>query len=180
VHVTLKLARGLPSLRHQALAALVFSVLRKAKVRLGTRVVQFSVQSNHLHLIVETAGRAALSRSMQGIGVRLARGLNDRLRRRGAVFGDRYHARALRTPREVRHALVYVLQNHKHHAVGAGRASQFDALSTAAYFDGFTPMVARWPPVPRDEVPVARATTWLLRVGWRRLGLIRPEEAPAS
>jgi hypothetical protein len=149
-------------------------------------LIHFSIQSNHLHAIVETEGQPALSRAMQGIGVRIARRVNERLRRRGAFFADRYHARALRTPREVRSALVYVLQNHKHHAKGVWPAAHvlvLDPISSAAYFDGFTRPVTRWPRsgfLPPKDAPAVSPKTWLLRVGWRRLGLIRPGEAPAS
>ena len=72
----------------------------------GLRVVEYTVQSNHLHLLVEVSNHPALSRGMIGLTVRLARGLNRLWRRRGRVFPDRYHARALTSPREVRNALA--------------------------------------------------------------------------
>ena len=43
--------------------------------------------------------------------IRIARVLNKLWRRRGRVFADRYHDRILKTPREVKNALVYVLAN---------------------------------------------------------------------
>jgi hypothetical protein len=46
----------------------------------------------------------------------------DNARMEGRVFVDRYHAHALLTPREVRAALVYVLQNWAKH----GDGGQFD------------------------------------------------------
>jgi hypothetical protein len=142
------------------------------------RLVQFSVQSNHLPLIVEADDRRALSRAAQGLATRLALRLNARLGRRGKVFASRYHARALRTPLEVRRALVYVLHNHRHHHSGSGRPSRFDPFSGATYFDGFRSAV---PPraIERCVLPVVRANTWLLRTGWRMHGLISPDEAPA-
>ena len=182
VHVTMRLRQGLPSLRHKPLAGLVFTAFHVAKVQLGVRLTQFSLQSNHLHLIVEAEGRRALSRAMQGLAIRLARRLNGHLHRRGAVFSDRYHARILRTPLEVRRALIYVLQNHRRHHTGPGRPSRFDVFSTAAYFDGFKVPIPRWPRsgfVPPVEPPVAPPQTWLLRTGWRRHGLLAPSDAPA-
>jgi REP element-mobilizing transposase RayT len=187
----MKLRGGLPSLRHKPLARLVIASFAAAKERFGARLVQFSVQSNHVHLIGEVDNRRALSRAVQGLATRLALRLNARLGRRGKVFADRYHARALRTPLEVRRALVYVLHNHRHHGAtgaafrhdsGSGWPSRFDSFSSAAYFDGFTIAV---PPCPRDgftpspEPPVAVARTWLLRKGWRRHGLISPHDLPA-
>jgi REP element-mobilizing transposase RayT len=182
VHVTMRLRKGLPTLRHKALAEPVFAAFRAAKERLGVRLVQFSVQSNHLHLIVEADGQRALSRAMQGLAVRLARSMNRRLKERGSVFSDRYHSRALRTPLEVRRALVYVLHNHRRHLTGRGRPSRFDVFSSAAYFDGFATPILRWPKsgfVPPKEPPVSHSKTWLLRVGWRRFGLLTPSDAPA-
>lgn len=66
LHITMKMRQGLPSLRQRAFASLVFSAFRAAKKRLGVKLVHFSVQSNHLHLIVEAEGHRALSRAMRG------------------------------------------------------------------------------------------------------------------
>jgi len=131
---------------------------------------QFSIQSNHVHLIVEADDRGALSRGMKGIAVRIARTLNRLWKRRGGVFSDRFHARALRTPREVRSVLVYVLQNARHHGL---RILGVDLYSSGPWFDGWKQGL-----VLADDGPVARATTWLLREGWRRHGLIGIQEDP--
>jgi REP element-mobilizing transposase RayT len=176
VHVTMKVRRGLPSLRRRTLAALVLAAFRAARQRLGARLVQFSIQSNHIHLIVEAEGRRTLSRAMQGLAVRLARRLNARIGCRGRVFSDRYHSRALRTPLEVRRALLYVLQNHRHHAFHRTTA-ELDPLSSAVHFDGFKDG-KRAP--PSCDSPIAEPSTWLLRLGWRRHGLIECDESPSS
>ena len=76
--------------------------LTGARARFGFRLVHFSVQRDHLHLLAEASDRRALSRGMQGLSIRVAKAVNRRLGRRGAVFADRYHARALKTPREAR------------------------------------------------------------------------------
>jgi hypothetical protein len=148
----------------------------------GLDVVEFSVQSNHLRLIVEAPDRIALARAMQGLGISIARRLNRRLDRRGAVLADRYHARPLRTPTEVRRALVYVLQNHRKHGA-AGAVWLVDPCSSAPYFEGFKTRLSRWPHqpfAPPRQAPTAAARTWLLRTGWRKLGLLDRRERPQS
>jgi predicted RNase H-like nuclease len=72
-------------------------------------VAHFSFQGNHVHLLVEARDNRALSEGVQGLSVRLAKGLNRMMGERGSVFSDRYHAHVLRTPGEVRHAIAYVL-----------------------------------------------------------------------
>ena len=67
-------------------------------------------------MIVEAKDRDALGRGMKSIGSRLARAVNRVFKRAGPVLADRYHVRVLRTPREVRNALAYVLLNARRHA----------------------------------------------------------------
>jgi hypothetical protein len=109
---------------------------------------------------------------VKGLLVRVARALNRLWRRRGAVVADRYHAHALRTPREARNALVYVLQNARKHL---GRLAGLDRASSAACFDGWT---AGAPAPAAARRVVAAPRTWLLRVGWRRHGRIAAAEGP--
>src|SRR5450432_841208 len=108
VHVTLRTARRLPSLRSQTLFLEIRDALREAS-RSFYRVVHFSVQTDHIHLVVEAADKASLIEGTRGLCIRFARTVNSQLKRRGRAFGDRYHARALATPRELRNAIVYVL-----------------------------------------------------------------------
>ncbi len=171
VHVTLRARAGVPSLRAPHACAAVNAALRTAS-RTDFRVLHFSIQHDHVHLIAEADTPGAWRRGIQGLVIRLARRLNRTLGRRGAIWADRYHARLLRTPREVRNAIVYVLQNfkkHLRHVVG------FDPCSSARWFTGWRITTeASSGPSP----PVATPQTWLATVGWRRLGLIGTTEMP--
>src|SRR6185369_45059 len=170
VHVTLR--AGLRLLRSQQVARTVLGGLRDSN-RDWFRVVHYSVQDNHLHLIVESDDSKSLSSGVRGLMVRIARRVNRLLRRRGRFWADRWHGRDLEGPRQVRHALVYVLQNRKKHA----RRAALDPLSSAAVFDGFSTAL---PSAFRSIGPpcVVSARTWLLKSGWRRWGLIALSEGP--
>jgi len=110
-----------PSLRTVRVVREVERAFAAAGDRKGFRLVHYSLQGNHAHLIVEADDERALGRGMKAIGARLARAVNRVFRRSGPVLADRYHVRALRTPREVRNALAYVLLNARRHAAKAGR-----------------------------------------------------------
>ena len=172
VHVTLRANAAIGCLRTE----LVFRAVRRALAaasRAAFRIVHFSVQDDHVHLLVEADDRAALVRGLRGLTIRSARAVNRALRRRGSVWGDRYHARELATPREVRHALVYVLMNrHKHHTGGP----PLDPCSSARWFDGWREAVSE----VSDPPPTARPRTWLAAFGWRRHGLLSIAERPRS
>src|SRR6266571_2490683 len=100
----------------------IAAALRIGGDRFNVRVIEFSVQGNHIHLLVEAPDRRALARAIQGLSIRVAKGLNRMMGRSGRVFDDRYHARVLRTPTEVRHAIHYVLGNARKHAAERGEA----------------------------------------------------------
>jgi putative transposase len=115
---------------------------------------------------------------MKGLAVRIAKGVNDLLATRGGVWADRYHARPLKTPREVRNALIYVIRNRAKHAGDVA----FDPRSSAAYLQGgwderMCAPVARGSP---SDWPVALPETWLVNVSWKRLGLLRAHDIPVS
>lgn len=178
VHITLRVAAGVPSLRASQLFSKVRLALAAARDRFGFRLVHFSVQSNHLHLIAEAQHGHALALGMQGLSVRVARAVNRALARRGRLFADRYHCRALKTPRAVHYAVRYVLLNAgKHRVVAPGF---IDPCSSAPWFDGFSrpdelafgaaQTRAQWRMDSRLEAPVMPARTWLLRQGSRRHG----------
>jgi REP element-mobilizing transposase RayT len=195
LHVTLRIVAGVPSLR-RALFGKVRAALAEGQDRFGFRLVHFSVQSNHVHLIVEAGDRRSLSRGMQGISIRVARAVNGQLARSGRVFADRYHARALKTPRAAFLAVRYVLLNARKHqrtTRSSGEVSVptgfVDACSSAPWFDGFARPAElalgaesarqRWRAGSERAAPVVPARTWLLRRGARRYAAFDLDAAPA-
>jgi REP element-mobilizing transposase RayT len=174
VLLTLKVAPHVWSLRARRAFDRLMRALGRAQDRFGTCFVHFSVQRDHVHLIAETASQEALSRSMQGLSVRIARAINRVMARKGKVLADRFHERVLATPRQVRNALRYVFGNARKHGVRFG-AREIDPCSSAACFDGWDGPIR----VARSFAPPVRAArTWLLRVGWRRGGPLDPDDVP--
>ena len=189
-HVTLKVRRELPSLRLPQIVRAVEATFRKGCDRGAFRLVHYSLQDDHVHLLVEANGAESLGRGMKSIASRFALAVNRALKRHGQVLLDRYHFRVLKTPTEVRNALRYVLLNaRKHWAQSLRRRGKdvakilrasvrpvLDTASSARWFDGWKGELAldRSPPSP-----VAKAKTWLLGPGWRRGGgLLDPNEIP--
>jgi REP element-mobilizing transposase RayT len=182
--VTQRLCAGLRSLRQRAEFEVVRVAIAEASERDGFRIVHFSVQTNHVHYMCEARDAQSLTSGMRSLGVMIARRLNALWKRTGQVFAERYHARALATPNEVRQALAYVLNNaRKHGIISAGP----DPYSSGPWFDGWIPsseasksLACDASDALRQPAPTATAETWLLRVGWRRRGLIDWREIPGG
>ncbi len=179
-HVTLRVRRGLPSLRSRRLVRELQRSLRKSCERGEFRVLQYSIQRDHAHLVVEASSKEALGRGMKSIAARLARVVNRAFERSGAVLDGRYHLRLLKTPREVRSALAYVLLNARRHwfkRFGVAPPVQIDEASSGRWFTGWCRQL-RGTGQPQEIPEVAPARTWLARKGWRRHGLIDPAGTP--
>jgi REP element-mobilizing transposase RayT len=169
-HVTLRAGKDISSLRSERFLGPIQNALRAGTTE-RFRVLEYSIQKDHMHLLVEADGPTGFERGVRGLAIRIARLVNRICGRRGAVWADRYHARLLQTPREVRNAFVYVLNNVKKHM---RRARGLDPYSSAASFDGWKSSSA----THAGARPLARPRTWLARTGWRRRGLIDVEERP--
>jgi REP element-mobilizing transposase RayT len=167
VHVTMRRAKGLPSFRVDRLHRLLREAIAQTR-RDGFRIVHYSIQNDHVHLLVEADDALLLTNGMKSFAVRVAMRVNRRImtRRRGKVWGDSYHRRELTTPSEVRSVLVYVLNNHLKH--GEWEVGLIDPCSSAPWFMGW---MHRREPVPPEPDVGQRATTWLLDEGWSTTGL---------
>ena len=194
VHVTMRMVSEVSTLRRRD----IYMQLRESTIitarREDFRIVHMSIQSNHLHLIVEAEHEAALSKGMQGFSISAAKRINATItertgvRRTGRVVADRFHARPLTSPRAVRHALAYVLNNYRRHKEDRGRLErswQADPFSSGAVFFGWKELEdspVLWPLRPTyHPLIVLRPRTWLLAKGWQRFHpLISVREIPGS
>jgi len=169
LHVTLRFAQHVWNLRAQRCLRPIDRALRALLTGERARVTHFSVQGNHVHLVVEAQDRGALSSAMRSLTIRIARGLNRVMGRRGRVLSQRYHARALCSPTEARNVLRYVLANHARHVAGAAVADPWS--SAPAFVDwefvGLPAALVRYA-LPDRGPPVAAPHSWLLTEGYRR------------
>jgi REP element-mobilizing transposase RayT len=174
VHVSKRRVAMGPIFRAQRVCAAIRGVIADAR-RNGVRVIQYSVQDNHLHLMVEGRDSADLSNQMRTLFSRIAFAVNAIARRHGKLFRDRHHRHELTTPREVRNALVYILFNDRKHGVAGptvtgSAAPMLDPCSSAWWFEDWAP----WDRPPartlRDgpERPTSKPESWLASFGWRR------------
>jgi len=182
-HVTMRLDASAPSIaREWLMAKVIRPAIRKSK-KPSFQVVEFNVLSNHIHLIVEADDARSLARGMQGLAIRIARGVNSATHRTGKLFAQRYHARTIKNPTDARYTLRYVLLNRKHHAAEQRFAKGWiDPFSSAVWFRGWnapvrtsgvTYQLAKLAP------PTAVPRTWLLIKGWRNAGELSFDDRPA-
>ncbi len=140
-HVTIRVLEDVPSMRRKPLLRVFQRSLREVRGRKDFRVVEYSVQTDHVHLIVEAADKDALASGMKAVASRLARAVHRVHARSGRVLAGRYHVRALTSPKEVRNAIAYVLLNARKHwrqRTGQAPPVRIDAASSGRLFRGWS------------------------------------------
>ena len=142
VHVNVKLLEGLPSLRRGKEYRVLEGCFRKGKERFGCKLIHFGVMSNHVHFIVIVKNTAELSRFMQGLKVRIAKGLNRLWGRKGTVFVERFFARAASGWKQMRRLFHYVMNNARKHGIPVPKG-QPDRFSSARWYEAIMGEVRR-------------------------------------
>jgi REP element-mobilizing transposase RayT len=185
VLVTWRLVEDVPSLRQARYADIIFAGIAGVHTS-AFRITDLSIQTNHMHLLSEADDSDALADGIMRLSGRISRRLNRAMGRHGDLFNDRYHERALATPREVRNALRYVINNARHHDEAIHlyhHPDWIDPYSSGRWFDGWRRPLTHDQPESFDPY-VRRVTaephTWLRRIGWQRWGLIDFDEIPGG
>ncbi len=97
--------------------------------RHGLRILHFSFQSNHIHLIVEATSNEILTWGMRSLTITFAMGLN-----RGRIQVERYHLHVLKSIRETRNAIYYVLFNQQKHEKGiSSTIDEYSSVLSVGY-----------------------------------------------
>ncbi len=191
VHVTIRVADDIRWLRRRDIYLAIREATLVTAKRENFRIIHCTIQGNHLHLVIEATSKIALSRGMQGFQISAAKHINAAItartgvKRQGAVFPDHYHARALTSPRAVRHAVAYVLNNWRRHREDLASFAQnwkVDPFSSGVQFTGWKELedspVAYPLPATYQPLFVWRPRTWLLTSGLEKHAMISVYEVP--
>jgi putative transposase len=103
--------------------------LFEARGRFGLSILDYTVTSNHIHLLVQDQGRGEIARGMQLVAGRTAQEYNQRKNRKGAFWEDRYHATAVDKDEYLARCITYIDMN----MVRAGVVSHPSAWPDSGY-----------------------------------------------
>ena len=150
-HCTLGLAACLPSLRQEQERKVIEACCLAAKVRFGCNLLHYSIQRNHMHLVLLAPDSKSMSRWAQGYCIRLAKALNKLWGRSGKVWRDRFHSTFTRCTYGMQRMVNYVLNNARKHKLDIPKG-EVDPYSSAPWY---TKWMDTTLPTPMRLRPVA-------------------------
>lgn len=183
--ITWQIKQGLCDLRSKRCFSQILESFIRIQEQFPFRIVHYSVQNDHLHLLVEGRDNRLLSRSMQGLSIRIAKAINREIGRKGKIFADRYRSRVLKTSSEVRSGIECVLKDVMRHKRGKKvfPPGWVDPFSSAVFFfepetvEGVKPGTQRKEREERKEDPKWIADFFRLRAKLGRWEVSPPETA---
>jgi len=129
LHLTINIMREKAGLKNKA----VLKVLQRAIVnarKKGLAVIHYTLEFDHIHLLVESGDHQELGKAMQSLGVCFSKAINRLRGIKGTVFKTRYHLRKLKTPTEIRNVIKYILGNTVKHGATKTSRSIYNSFVT--------------------------------------------------
>ncbi|MEI8348179.1 MAG: transposase [Pseudomonadota bacterium] len=113
VHVVWHLNPHVPPCRRKNILLIFKKAVLKGRL-MGLKVIHFSLMNNHLHLLIETENKKALAKALQSFAISFTKRLkNFNGLKKTPIFKERYFCHILKSLREVKHAIHYILMNGK-------------------------------------------------------------------
>lgn len=137
LHLTIKVERSKAGLKNKSIIKVLHSSIKKARL-IGLRIIHYTLEFDHVHLLVEADNKAILGKGMQSFGISFSKGINKLKGLSGRVFKTRYHFRKLKTPSEVKNVLNYILGNAVKHKTSTF-INQYNSLMAVKDFSKLYP-----------------------------------------
>jgi REP element-mobilizing transposase RayT len=171
MHITMKFDRVY--LRNRATLKAFKNAVKEAK-GFCLYVVHYSIQNDHIHMIVEAKDNESMARGMKSLCGRFGKIIRSVIGGSGPVFKGRFHQEVITSPTQMKRALAYVLLNTaKHMKV----FDHIDAFSSGWAFKewrkllggGYTDIIHdELKQFARDLEELSPARSWLASKGWMR------------
>jgi REP element-mobilizing transposase RayT len=133
VHVTIKSNKNIiPNLRSKVFYKEIRQGMKRARI-LGIRIIHFSVQRDHVHMLIEAENKKQLGESMRALSISLSKRFSFTLKKKVKALKNRYHLHILKSLQEIKNATNYILHNGQKHGI----TDVHDFYSTAINFSDF-------------------------------------------
>ena len=127
LHLTVKIKSIKADLKNKSiLKILKRAILNARKQKL--KIVHFSLEYDHLHLLVEASNNIELSKGMQSFGVTIAKAINRRCKLKGGVYKHRYDFRKITSSSELKKVLSYIFNNGVKHKTSTSIVNPYNSI----------------------------------------------------
>ncbi len=137
LHLTVKVKRNKADIKNKAVLAILKRAILNARLK-GLRVIHYTLEYDHVHLLIEADNNKILGKGMQAFGVTLAKAINRLWKLKGEVYKHRYHFSRIESPRELKNVMNYIFNNGVKHRTAKSIINPFNSIKVEMKFKLFT------------------------------------------
>lgn len=152
LHLTIKVRENKADIQNKRILKALHYAIRRARLK-GLKIVHYTLEYNHVHLLVESVDNKILHKGMQAFGITIAKAINKIKRTKGAVYKNRYHLRVIDSPRQLKNVLHYIFSNGVKHKRTNSQIDLFNSMIAEAKLNVLYPKKAKkiWADIQKSE-----------------------------
>lgn len=127
LHLTIKVRENKADIKSIKLLKALHHAIKRARL-MKLKIIHYTLEYNHVHLLVEADTHHALHRGMQAFGISFSKAINKTKRLKGTVYKHRYHFRQICSSRELKNVLHYIFHNGIKHGRTSSLIDPFNSL----------------------------------------------------
>jgi REP element-mobilizing transposase RayT len=152
LHLTIKVKENKADIQNKRILKTLHYAIRRARLK-GLKIVHYTLEYNHVHLLVESVDNKILHKGMQAFGITIAKAINKIKRTKGAVYKNRYHLRVIDSPRQLKNVLHYIFSNGVKHKRTKSQIDLFNSMIAEEKLNVLYPKEAKkiWADIHKSE-----------------------------
>ena len=152
LHLTIKVRENKADIQSKRILKALHHAIKRARLK-GLKVVHYTLEYNHVHLLVESVDNKTLHKGMQAFGITIAKAINKIKRSKGAVYKNRYHLRLISSPRQLKNVLHYIFNNGVKHKRTNSKIDLFNSMIAEEKINVLYPKDAKkiWADIQNSE-----------------------------
>ena len=109
-HLTIKVKKNKADIQNKKILKALHHAIKRARLK-DLKIIHYTLEYNHVHLLVEAYNNSVLHSGMQALGISFAKAVNRVKSTKGTVYKHRYHLRQISSPRDLKNVLHYIFHN---------------------------------------------------------------------
>ena len=114
LHLTIKVRENKADIQNKIVLKSLHRAIMRGRLK-GLKIIHYTLEYNHVHILVEAKNNRVLHQGMQSFGITLSKAINRFKKAKGTVYKHRYHFRQISSLRDLRNVVKYILNNGVKH-----------------------------------------------------------------
>ncbi len=127
LHLTVKIKKNKAEIKNKSVLAILKRSILNAR-RQGLRVIHYSLEYDHVHLLIEADNNHILGKGMQAFGVTFSKAINRLKKLTGEVYKHRYHFRRISSSKELKNVMNYIFTNGVKHKTSKFIVNSYNSI----------------------------------------------------